>query len=299
VEVDGRVVEEGVERPPVTVLSVSDEYFETLGLEMSRGRAFNRADGTSGSEAAIVNERFVALHLPEGDPMGRQVRVGFEGAPVAEAPWLTVVGVVPTIRQVAVEEPEPDPVVYLPLRMNPSRNTYLLARSRGDLAGVSATVGETMRLVEPDLAVFNVMTVDDFLAEQRWPFRVFGTLFTAFAGIALLLSAVGLYAVTAHSVLQRVREFGIRISLGAEPYQIRQLALRRVLIHLAIGLPFGVLGALGVGIILESLLVQTSPRDPVTLIGVVFVMGTVAILACIWPARRAARLDPVAALRVE
>ncbi|MEX1258576.1 MAG: ABC transporter permease [Gemmatimonadota bacterium] len=299
VEVDGRPVEEGVTRPFVTVLSASQNYFDVLGVAAARGRAFAEADGSLGSEVAIVNERFVELHFPEGDPLGRQIRVGYEGAPVAEAPWLTVVGVVPSIRQQAVQELEPDPVVYLPLRFNPARTVYFVARSRGELPAVTSLVRENMRLVNPDLPFFSVRTMDQVLVEERWEFRIFGTMFSVLAGMALVLSAVGLYSVTAHSVSQRIREFGIRISLGAEPGQISMLALRRVLVQLAIGLPLGLLGGFGAGLILRSLLVQTGPTDPLPLLAVVVVMGTVAVLACLWPARRAARLDPVAALRIE
>jgi ABC-type antimicrobial peptide transport system permease subunit len=155
-----------------------------------------------------------------------------------------------------------------------------------------------MRAVEPDIPFYNVRTMDERLALTRWPFRTFGLMFSVFAGIALLLSAIGLYSVTANSVIQRIREFGIRMSVGAEPHQVSWLALRRVLIQLAIGLPIGIAGAFGVGQVLESVLV-TPPGDPVTLVGIVLVMVTVAVLACLWPARRAARIDPVAALRVE
>jgi putative ABC transport system permease protein len=156
-----------------------------------------------------------------------------------------------------------------------------------------------MRLVNPDLPVFNVRTLEDALAEGRWAHRTFGTMFGFFAAIALILSAVGLYSVTAHSVIQRIREFAIRVSLGAEPRHISWLALRRVLIQLSIGLPLGMLGAFGVGRLLESLLVQTGPADPLTLGGVVLLMGVVAVLACLWPAARAGRVDPVTVLRVE
>jgi predicted permease len=299
VEVDGRPVEEGVTRPFVTVLSASQDYFDVLGVTAVRGRTFAEADGSLGSEVAIVNERFVGVHFPEGDPLGRQIRVGYEGAPVAEAPWLTVVGVVPSIRQQAVQELEPDPVVYLPLRFNPARGVYFVARSRGELPAVTSLVRENMRLVNPDLPFFSVRTMDQVLVEERWEFRIFGTMFSVLAGMALVLSAVGLYSVTAHSVSQRIREFGIRISLGAEPGQISMLALRRVLVQLAFGLPLGLLGGFGAGLILRSLLVQTGPTDPLPLLAVMVVMGTVAVLACLWPARRAARLDPVAALRIE
>jgi putative ABC transport system permease protein len=129
--------------------------------------------------------------------------------------------------------------------------------------------------------------------------RVFGSMFTIFAVIALILSAVGLYAVTAYSVSQRTSEIGIRMALGAQPEQVLWLVLRRSLLQLAIGLPVGIAGAFGVGRLLQSLLVQTSSRDPLTIAAIALVMAVVSVAACFWPARKATRLDPVTALRYE
>jgi putative ABC transport system permease protein len=137
------------------------------------------------------------------------------------------------------------------------------------------------------------------MSQQRFLYRIFGTMFTLFAGIALLLAAVGLYAVTAYSVTQHTREIGVRVVLGARPAQVIWLFLRRGAVQLGIGLAIGVAGAFGVGRLLQALLVQTSPRDPVTLVSIVVVLATVAAIACILPARRATRLDPLNALRHE
>jgi predicted permease len=299
VEVDGRAAAEADDRPQVTTVIASDRYFDVLGIELLAGRSFTREDGLPGAYNAIVNQRFVDQHLGGGDPLGRTVRVGYEGSPVEKAEWLTVVGVAPTIRQRSMQEPEADAVVYLPLNLAPPRTIRLAARSSVDLAQVAEGAREAFQMADPDLPVAEVATMNQELAQQRWPFVVFGTLFAVFAGIALVLAAVGLYSITARSVAQRLREFGIRISLGAEPEQIYWLALRRVLGHLAIGVPIGLAGAYGVGTILQSFLVETGPRDPVTLGVIVLIMATVAVLACLLPARDAARLDPVAALRIE
>ena len=305
-EVDGKVLEPGVTAPTVLTVSVSERYFETLEVELLRGRMFGRDDGLPGSEAAIVSQRFVELHLPDGDPVGRQIRLRPPVGPVPvpegpEPPWITVIGVAPVIPQDIENTPgaEPLPTLYMPLRANPIRTPRLVVRTQGDPAAATMVVREAMRAVEPDIPFYNVRTMDERLALARWPFRTFGIMFSVFAGIALLLSAIGLYSITANSVIQRTREFGIRMSVGAEPHQISWLALRRVLIQLAIGLPIGIAGAFGVGQILESVLVQTTPGDPMTLVGTAAVMVTVAVLACLWPARRAARIDPVTALRTE
>ena len=298
-EVDGRAAEPGEERPVVTTLSVSEDYFDVLGLPLRQGRAFNRDDGAIGSEVAIVNERFVEVHFPEGDPLGRQLRLVAGETAAPDQPWLTVVGVVPNVRQRDVEANQDDAVVYRPLRSAPTRAIGLLVRAAGDPGSATPVVRETMRAVEPDVPLADIMPLEERLATQRWPFRVFGTLFGIFAGIALTLSAVGIYSITASSVAQRTREFGIRASLGAEPRAISWLALRRVLGYLLIAVPVGGAGAYGVGRLLRSLLVQTTPGDPVTLASVVLLMVGVAVLASLWPARRAARIDPMVALRID
>jgi predicted permease len=297
VEVDGHVAEPGVALPPAAVVNVSDRYFETMGVELTQGRGFTRDDGLPGSEVAVVTEHFVQVHFPDGDALGRRLRLG---ATTPDAPWVTVIGVTPTIIQDTGEgDGTVRPAVFLPLRTNPVRTVNLVVRTQGDPAVATEAVRQAMRAVEPDIPFYNVQTMEERFELSRWPFRIFGMMFTMFAGIGLLLSAVGLYAVTANSVIQRIREFGIRMAVGAEPKQISWLALRRVLIQLAIGLPLGLLGALGVGQILQGLLIGTTPGDPMTLVGIAGIMVTVAVFACLWPARRAARIDPVTALRTE
>jgi ABC-type antimicrobial peptide transport system permease subunit len=149
------------------------------------------------------------------------------------------------------------------------------------------------------MALFNVRTMDDVLTQQRWPYRVFGAMFSTFATIALVLAALGLYAVTSYSVAQYSREIGVRMVLGARPLQVIWLFLRRGFVQLGIGLLIGFAGAIGVGRLLQGILFQTSPRDPVTLAMIVAVLSGVGIIACVWPARRATRLDPVVVLRHE
>ena len=298
-ELDGRAAEPEETRPTVTSLVVSEDYFDVLRLPLRQGRVFTREDGEPGSEVAIVNQRFVDLHFADGEALGRRLRLVSGETAAPDAPWFTVIGVAPNVRQRDIEDQQADAVVYRPLRSAPVRSAILLVRADGDPAAATASVRETMRTVEPDVPLADVMSMDDRLALQRWPFRVFGTLFGLFAVIALTLSAVGIYSITANSVTQRTREFGIRASLGAEPRAISWLALRRVLGYLLIAVPVGGAGAYAVGRLLQSLLVQTTPGDPLTLGAVVLVMVAVAVLASLWPARRAARIDPMVALRTE
>ena len=298
VQIDG-MGDPGEALPQTTVLWVSDGYLDALGVQMVGGRFFGTDDGLPGSEVAVINQRFVEMHLGGGDALGRRVRFGNQAEDAPDDNWVTIVGVIPNIRQNAIQEVEPDPVAYMPLRSNPVRQVRLLVRTSANPGSAMPLVREAMSAVQPDLPLFNIMTMDAYLAEQRWPFRVFGLMFSVFAGVALLLSAVGLYSVTAHSVTQRTQEIGIRVAHGAQPRQVTWLVLRRALIQLAIGLPIGLLGAVLVGWALQSLVVQTSPIDPLTLGTIVAVLAVVAVVACIVPAQRAARLDPMVAFRVE
>ena len=304
--IDGRTTP-GERLPIVTLLSVGAKYFDTLGIRVTRGRAFTEADWAPAAAPAIVNQRLADMFFKGEDPLGRVIRLSDE-VPTniygEGLPALTIVGVTnPNVIQRDVDGhfSEPDPVVYIPHAANAQQNAgvMLLVRTRSDPAAATTLLREEMRALDPDMPLFNIRTMEENLTRQRWPFRVFGTMFASFAVIALVLSAVGLYAITAYGVTQRTQEIGVRMALGAEAPQVWWLIARRGLIHLAIGLSIGMPGALGVGRLLQSLLVQTKPSDPTTLAGIAMLLTVVAIAACYWPARRATRLNPVVALRHE
>jgi predicted permease len=306
--VDGRPLVSGEQPPAVTMLTVDPRYFETIGLPILRGREFTDQDGTAGQGSALVNTRFVQMHFPKEDPIGRRIVLSMDlaggAAPTGGIPTsltATIVGVVPNVRQASFDDAETDPVAYLPYRTDPRGFMLLLARSEGDPAAVISVLREELSAVDPDLPLFNIRTMDESLARQRWPFRVFGTMFAVFAFLALMLSAVGLYAVTAYSVTQRTQEIGVRMALGAPSTHVMWLFLRRAVFHLSIGLTIGTGAAFGVGKIFESsdLLVRMSGRDPVTLVSIAALLAIVALTACLWPAHKATRLDPLVALRQE
>ncbi len=304
--IDGRTKPD--ERLPiVTMLSVGARYFETVGIRVVRGRTFSAIDDAPGQASAIVNQKFVQTFFAGDDPVGARIRLTDEvptninGGPL---PPLTIVGIAaPNVMQRNVDGhlTEPDPVVYIPHAANTQQNPgiTLLVRTRSDPAQATSLLREEMRALDPDMPLFNIRTMDQNLAQQRWPFRVFGTMFGVFAAIALVLSAVGLYAITAYSVSQRTQEIGVRMALGAQSPQVWWLIARRALTQLAIGLAIGMPGAFGVGRLLQSLLVQTSWTDPVTLGAIASLLIAVAVLACYWPAHRATQLDPLVALRYE
>jgi putative ABC transport system permease protein len=175
----------------------------------------------------------------------------------------------------------------------------ILARSEVESGALTMQVRQAVQAIDPELPVFGVQTMDQFLAQARWPYRVFGSMFAIFAAIALVLSGVGIYAVTAYAVTQRTQEIGVRMALGARGGQVSWLILRQGLIQLAIGLTIGLAGALPLSAVLQSLVVQIPTRDPVTFTAIAAILIGVTIAACLIPARRATRLDPLTALRVE
>ena len=304
-EKEGRPVDGQL--PRVAYITISPKYFETVGTAIRRGRAFGPADGGPGAEVAIVNERFVAQHFPNEDPIGRRIRLltgDGSPAPAATPPpapgkWLTIVGISPTIRQGNPQALEPDAVVYAPHRLEGSGFMSILARSQVEPGALTMQVRQAVQAIDPDLPVFAVQTMNQFLAQARWPYRVFGSMFAIFAAIALVLSAVGIYAVTAYSVTQRTQEIGVRMALGARRGQVSWLILRQGLIQLAIGLTLGLAGAWPISNVLQSLVVQIPTKDPVTFSAIAAILIGVTIAACLIPARRATKLDPLVALRNE
>jgi putative ABC transport system permease protein len=281
--------------------SVGPRYFEALGVTMRRGRSLDSNDGTPGREVAIVNQRVASTYFGNADPIGQRILLKDESGAV-KYEWATIVGVAPNMGQAGgPDDPQPPAIVYIPQVQDlswPGGGT-ILVRGRSNPGELAALVRKEIFALDPDLAMNNVQTMDESLAQQRWFARVFGTMFSAFAGIAIVLASVGLFAVTAYSVTQRTQEIGVRMALGAQAKQVSWLILRRGLVHLAIGLTLGLAGAFGVGRLLRSMLFQTGAADPVTLVSITLLLVMVAITACLWPAWQASRLDPVTALRYE
>ena len=175
----------------------------------------------------------------------------------------------------------------------------LIVRAHGDSATITSAVRAEISALDADMPVFNVRTMNEELIQQRSSSLVVGATFAIFAGIALVLAAVGLYCTTAYAIAQRTQEIGVRMALGAQATQVVWLILRGVLAQVTMGLTIGLAGAFAVGRLVQSLLVQTSADDPVTLVSTAGLLIITAIVACSWPALRATRLDPLAALRSE
>jgi predicted permease len=294
--VDGQPPADG-KPPSVSTIAIGPRYFETLGVRVLRGRAFSDVDATSGHDAIIVNQSFVERYLSDGSGLGARIRLAAEGTALEQAPWFTVVGVSPTIRQRVASGARP--VVYLPLRSHSIANAAIIAGGLSEPASVTPLLRREVALLDADVTLVNVRPLTELLDDSRLQPRLIGTMLGVFAGIALLLSTVGLYSVTAYAVVQRTHEIGVRMALGAQSRQVVWLFVRRGMVPLGIGLTIGLAGAFAAGQILRGLLIQTSATDPVTLIFVVSLLVVVAVAACFFPARRAARLNPLSVLRYD
>lgn len=288
--------------PIVRTVTVGARYFETLGTRVLRGRAFTSSEAVVGGTAAIVNQRFVELHTGGADPIGRSVTVTVGNPANRVTETFVVVGVAPNIRQRSTEAGGAvEPTIYIPYQANPGPRANVLVKSDASPGDVAAVVRQRLRQIDPDIALYDVATLDESLArsDERLGLRVFATLVAAMAAAGLFLATIGVYAVTAYAAAQRTREIGLRIALGAMSAQVWWLVSGRAAKQLLVGLSIGLVGALGVGQVLRTVLIGTSATDPMTLAGVVLVLAAATLIASVIPSRRAMGLDPIAALRTE
>ena len=279
-------------------LRVGEDYFRALGLHARAGREFHVTDTLGTPPLAVVNETFARSAWPGQEAIAKRFRL-VERADSGEwirGPWLTVAGVYPDVLQ-DDESFEVSPVIYLPYRQQPQGGMELLIRTRVPPATVGETIRREVQALDEDLAVRGMRPLEESLWLRNWRYRVFGSMFAIFAAIALILASVGLYAVLAHSVSQRTREIGVRLTLGATSANILGLVFRQGLVRFAAGLLLGLGGAVAATSVMESLLVGVSPADPVTLVSVSLVLAFAGFLGCALPARRAMKVDPVIALR--
>jgi putative ABC transport system permease protein len=292
---DGAAATMGAQLPSVSVVAIGPRYFETLGVRLQRGRTFTARDGTPGNETVIVNQRFAERHFQGRDPIGQRLRLLEPDGDQAAAPWLTVIGVAPAIRQRIAAAARP--AVYVPIRTYTGNEAALIAGGVDRPASLAPILRRVVATLDPGVTVYNLRPLEELRSDSRLQHRLIGTVLAAFAAIALLLSAIGLYGLTAYAVVQRRHEIGVRAALGASPGAITRLFVRRALVPLAAGAPFAALGALGAGQLLRGLLIDTSPTDMPTLLLISGSLVGVALTASFLPSRRAARVDPAVVLR--
>jgi predicted permease len=298
-EVDGRRYAEDERRPWTGTVTITPGYFDVLGVSIARGRAFSDRDGAAGAETIVIGQLFADRYFPGEDPVGRRIRFMMRDDEKEPQPWRTVIGVVAPFQQGDDSEAFRSPVIYLPFRQVAPRTASLIVRSTLPTGSVMTAVRSTVQPIDPDQPVFNIQTIAAVFANERSIYRIFATLFGVLAAIGLLLSAIGVYGVIAYSVTQRTQEIGVRMAIGAGRWDVSWMFLRRGLIQLGIALAIGLPGALAIGIVAQLRLVEVEPTDPITLLGVTLVLTIVSLVACVVPARKAARVDPITALRSE
>jgi predicted permease len=282
------------ERRPVVFLTfVSPSYFDTLGLTMLAGRGFEATDVPGQTPKIVVNEAAAERYFG-GRAVGRSVEVQVgQGVHPTE-----VVGVVASARNRSLDAPA-EPEIFVNTRQVPTGNNqlFVLLRAAGSPTALVSTLRAAARELDPGLPVYAVQSLEQAYASRGLPRRIATTLLSAFAAFALALAAAGIYAIVAHAAATRTREIGVRIALGAGARQVRRLIAPQALVPVALGALAGMLGALALGRGLDRLLYEVSAADPLTLGAVALLLGLVAWVAGDLPARRAARLDPVLALR--
>ena len=286
----------------VGTVTIGPRFFEVLGVPLLRGRRFHDRDGAPGAEAVIINERLAAAFFPGEDPIGRRLRFTRRD-PAPGQPtdvWRTIVGIVPLVKHGSPQDGYTNAVVYIPYRQETPPAASLLVRSSLPPDSVMDAVRREVQSVDPDQPVLSIQTLSQVLAENRWWWRTWGGMFGVFAGIALVLSAIGLYAVIAYSVTQRTHEIGVRMALGAQRPAVCWMFLRRALAQLAIGLTVGIAGALVLSQVLwRGGMILVAPGDALTYAAIAMLLSVVSMAATLVPARRASRIDPMAALRAE
>ena len=238
------------------------------------------------------------MFFPNEDPIGRRICLKEPNAAAATSPaaCATIVGVSPTVRQQYFQEI--DPVVYVPAAADASELTLIVA-SQSSPDAVAPLLRAEVFALDEGIASNALLPLDQAMTGSRWGHRVFGGMLTAFALVGLLLGAVGLYAVTAFAVVQRTQEIGVRMALGAPAGAVLWLFVMRAALPVGLGITVGLAGALAIGRVLQRFLIQTSPTDPTILAGIALLLSAVSLAAAFFPAHRATRLDPLAALRHE
>ena len=281
--------------PDADLLCVTPEYFDAMGIRVIRGRPFDSHDRPQSAPVAIVDEALARTFWPGEDPLGKRIKRGFPETPEV---WMSVVGVVAHVRQETLERPS-RVQVYWPYAQGPSMSATLVVRASGDPSQLVEQVRQQVISIAPTQPVHDIQTMDGVLSGALARRRVALTLMMALSALALTLAAVGLYGVLAYAVSQRAQEFGLRAALGATPARLLRTILAQGVSLAALGCAVGIMVALPVSRAMQGLLYGVGPLDPLTFSSVLLLLLGVALIAAFAPARRAARVDPVTALRCE
>jgi predicted permease len=285
--------------------NATTQYFETMKIPIVRGRGFNSGD-VGGAAVAVINESMAKRFYPNTDPIGRRVRPGGPPLPPGQPdtlPWFTIVGVAKDVKQGGLDQ-KVGTEVYFNVEQGPRFGftpggyNFVIRSTRGSDA-LAPAIQHAVRAMDPGLPIIRLRSMDDVFGDSVSRQRFLSTLLGIFAGVALLLAAIGTYGVLSYLVTERTREIGIRVALGASAGGIVRLVLRQGLTLTLAGIAIGIVGALALARLTQTLLFGVSPTDPMTYLSVGAAILAVALLACLVPAQRAMRVDPLVAIRNE
>ncbi len=288
-DLEDRPTPAGQNQPICTWVGVSTGFFKSAGVTLQRGRLLD--ERSLQEDAVVVDRAWAARFFPGQDVLGRR----FHNGGCTTCPWTTVVGVVSDVRWTGLDATEPDGTVYFPLVDLPS--AFFLVRTAGDPLALAPAVRQAVKGLDPGLALADVATGDDLMAEALATPRYLGVLIALFSGTAFVLSLVGIYGVMAYFVQQHTRDIGIRLAIGGDPAQVRRMVVFQGVRLVGAGIAVGIGAALLASRLMSNVLFGVSPTDPRALVGVPLALLAVAIVACLIPAQRAAGLDPAEVLR--
>ena len=287
------------QRPGANLHMVTAQFFETMKIPLLRGRSFDESDQRNSKPVMIISAAFAKDYFAHEDPIGQMIKVGSgEGAARASYETREIIGVVGDIRSSALTH-APEPTYYIPFSQLIWGTPTIVVRTAGDPDAIAPEIAKILNSMDPESPLYDVRTMEDWLALDLGRARFQAVLLGIFAGVALLLTAIGLYGVIAYLVTQRTHEFGVRLALGASRHQMLSMVLGRGVQLTLLGIALGIAGAMVLARVIASLLYEVPSRDPATYVIVCVVLGAVALLASYIPALRAARTDPMIALRYE
>lgn len=302
IQIEGQPVVAMADQPEVDVRLISPGYMRSMQTPILRGRDFNDADVVGRPAAILISKSMAERFWPGENPIGKRLTLTFSPAQVRE-----VVGVVGDVKLDSLDQARPSTTLYVPLGQLTKPTEFdwrsfpmtLVVRSTTSPGSMVSAVTNAVHEVERDMPVRDIFTMDDLVANSLLQPRFNMLLMGVFAALAVLLAGIGIYSVLSYSVRQRVPEIGIRLALGARLTDVLRLVLIEGMKPALLGVAIGIAGALALGKVVASLVYQVKPSDPLTFAGVAVLLGMIALLACLIPAYRASRVDPVIALRNE